>query len=76
MKTEITKAGWLVEFFYGLSNFVSYLMQNHIYIYIFILVLVGKMFADGLIGRGSIPGRVIPKIQNMVLDAALLSTQH
>ena len=26
--------------------------------------------------RGSIPGRVIPKIQKMVLDASLLSTQH
>ena len=26
--------------------------------------------------RGSIPGRVIPKTQKMVLDAALLSTQH
>ena len=26
--------------------------------------------------RGSIPGQVIPKTQKMVLDAALLSTQH
>ena len=26
--------------------------------------------------NGSIPGRVIPKTQKMVLDAALLSTQH
>ena len=26
--------------------------------------------------RSSIPGRVIPKTQKMVLDAALLSTQH
>ena len=25
---------------------------------------------------GSIPGRVIPKTQKMVLDAALLHTQH
>ena len=25
---------------------------------------------------GSIPGRVIPKTQKMVLDAALLNTQH
>ena len=25
---------------------------------------------------GSIPGRVIPKTQKMVLDAALLKTQH
>ena len=27
-------------------------------------------------GRGSIPGQVIPKTQKMVLDAALLNTQH
>ena len=26
--------------------------------------------------RGSIPGQVIPKTQKMVLDAALLNTQH
>ena len=26
--------------------------------------------------RGSIPGRVIPKTQKMVLSAALLNTQH
>ena len=26
--------------------------------------------------RGSIPGRVIPKIQKMVLDAGLLNTEN
>ena len=26
--------------------------------------------------QGSIPGRVIPKTQKMVLDATLLNTQH
>ena len=34
------------------------------------------VFANGLGDQGSIPGRVIPKIQKMVLDAALLNTQH
>ena len=34
------------------------------------------MFATGPGDRGSIPGRVIPKTQKMVLDAALLNTQH
>ena len=34
-----------------------------------------RVFANGLADRGSILGRVIPKTQNMVLDAALLSTQ-
>ena len=35
-----------------------------------------RVFANGPGDRGSIPGRVIPKTQKMVLDAALLSTQH
>ena len=34
------------------------------------------MFANGPGDRGSIPGRVIPKTEKTVLDAALLSTQH
>ena len=34
------------------------------------------MFANGLEDLGSIPGRVIPKIQKMVFDASLLNTQH
>ena len=34
-----------------------------------------KVFANGPGDRGSIPGQVIPKIQKMVLDATLLSTQ-
>ena len=35
-----------------------------------------RVFANSPGDRGSIPGRVIPKTQKMVLDAALLSTQH
>ena len=34
------------------------------------------MFANGPGDLGSIPGRVIPKTQKMVLDASLLKTQH
>ena len=33
------------------------------------------MFTNGRGDRGSIQGQVIPKIQKMVLDATLLSTQ-
>ena len=39
---------------------------------------IGQMsrgFANGLVDRGSIPSRVIPKTQKMVLDAALVNTQ-
>ena len=35
-----------------------------------------SMFANDPGDQVSIPGRVIPKTQKMVLDAALLSTQH
>ena len=38
--------------------------------------LMSKVFVSGRGDRGSIPGRVIPKTQKMVLDASLLNTQH
>ena len=38
--------------------------------------LKSQEFANGLRDRGSIPGWVIPKTSKMVLDAALLNTQH
>ena len=38
--------------------------------------LMVRVFTNSLRNQGSIPGQVIPKTQKMVLDAALLSTQH
>ena len=35
-----------------------------------------RVFANGPGDLGSIPGQVIPKTQKMVLDSALLNTQH
>ena len=35
-----------------------------------------RMFVNGPEDLGSIPGRVIPKTQKMVVDATLLNTQH
>ena len=46
-----------------------------IYVCIYIGMMV-SMFANGPGDLGSIPGKVIPKTQKMVLDAPLLSTQH
>ena len=43
-------------------------MHTYIYIYIIYIYYQGDL--------GSIPGRVIPKTQKMVLDASLLNTQH
>ena len=37
---------------------------------------MSRVFANGPGDRGSIPGRVIPKTQKMVLEAALLSSQN
>ena len=37
---------------------------------------MSRVFDNGPGGRRSIPGRVIPETQKMVLDAALLNTQH
>ena len=37
---------------------------------------MSRVFANGLGDLSSIFGRVIPKTQKMVLDAALLNTQH
>ena len=37
---------------------------------------MSRVFANGSGDQGLIPGRVIPKTQKMVLDAALLNTQH
>ena len=41
-----------------------------------IIGLVCRVFANYLEDWSSIPGRVIQKIQNMVLDTSLLITQH
>ena len=38
--------------------------------------LTVRVFTNGPGDLGSIPGRVIPKTQKMVLDASLLNTQH
>ena len=35
-----------------------------------------RVFANGPGDLGSIPGRVIPKTQKMILDAILFNTQH
>ena len=53
----------------------------YIYIYIYTLSLIlstywVRVFANGPGDLGSIPGRVIPKTQKMVLDASLLNTRH
>ena len=57
--------------------YVSVLLSpSLIYIVLPVIGLMSRVFANGLRDWGSIPGRVIPKTQKMVLDGALLNTQH
>ena len=37
---------------------------------------MSRVFANSLGYWGSIPGRVVPKIQKMVLDTSFFNTQH
>ena len=37
---------------------------------------MSRVFSNDTGDQGSIPGRVIPKTQKMVLDAAMLNIQH
>ena len=75
-------------FYWNQNLFLNLIKENLcvcVYIYkythknmdcIYIIGLISRVFANGLGGRGSIPGRVIPKTQKMLLDAALLNTQY
>ena len=49
--------------------FVCYIMNRAI-------GLMNRVFSNGPGDRDLIPGRVIPKTQKIVLDTALLNTQH
>ena len=41
-----------------------------------VFITLNAILANDPGDQGSIPGQVIPKTQKMVLEAALLSTQH
>ena len=47
-----------------------------LYIYIPDIGMMVSVFANGPGDLGSIPSRVMPKTQKVVLDVALLNTQH
>ena len=51
-------------------------MKSNLGTYTFDIGIMVRVFTNGLGDLGSIPGRVIPKTQKMVLDATLLNTQH
>ena len=58
----------------------KFFLFNHLALFLFMYIPdIGqavRVFANGPGDLGSIPDRVIPKTQKMVLDASLLNTQH
>ena len=55
---------------------VLFINLKSIFLCLYLHVYKKGVFANGPGDLGSIPGRVIPKTQKMVLDASLLNTQH
>ena len=52
------------------KNIVRILLLNRL------IFLVGRVFANGPVDLGSIPGLIIPKTLKMVLDTSLPNTQQ
>ena len=59
---------------YLLSFFFFFLLRFSSFYWAIDLMI--RVFANGPVDRGSIPGRVLPKTPKMVLVATLLNTQH
>ena len=55
------------------NHFSNILCQD---IFLRAIGLMSRVFTNGPGDRGSIPGRAIPKTQKMILDVAMLCTQH
>ena len=70
--THLVYPLYVFTYAWWLQKLCKYLL--HFYFYY--IGLMSRVFANGLRDQGSIPSWVIPKTQKMVLDAALLNTQH
>ena len=67
---------WMIETVGKRETGRSVLMMRMIWYRVFWTIgLVGRVFTNGLGAQGSIPGKVILKTQNMVINA-LLNIQH
>ena len=85
-KDELASLYWLINFngmsivFLSCTNNLYTVVWFEVFLsnmsnYVF-LKLMSRVFANGSGDQGSIPGRIIPKTQKMVLDASLLNTQR
>ena len=75
-KSYICEDHWMLCIYVEYIYIYIYIYIIYIYIYISDIGLGVRVFANGPGDLGSIPGRVMPKTQKMVLDASLLNTQH
>ena len=69
------KLGFIGEKLYGFKLLIIIIFK-WLYSFNRAIGLMSRVFVNGPGGQGSIPGRVIPKTQKMVLDTSLLYTQH
>ena len=67
---------YIIDILYNYYRHFIYIIYNYYKYIIPDIGLAVRVFANGPGDLGSIPGRVIPKTQKMVLDASLLNTQH
>ena len=71
--------GRQLYFYFSYTREIVFVVKSYGYILYILSPDIGlavRVFANGPGDLGSIPGRVIPKTQKMVLDASLLNTQH
>ena len=69
--------GLTMQKVYFFNIFIGFkILASSIMCFNWLISLKGRVFANGLGDLGSIPGRIIPKTLKMVLDTALLNTQH
>ena len=67
---------WHKEFLFSLGHFQEFIEDQEAKERNLKWLYISTLFTNGPGDLGSIPGRVIPKTQKMVLDASLLNTQH
>ena len=72
LSVDVNKISEVSLQFIPLFNAFMYIHKMHTYSHT--IGLINRVFPNGPGDWGSIPGRVIPKTQKMVLDAALLNT--
>ena len=67
---------WLGWVLWHINHCRLFNAKSSLYIHNRVIDQMSRVFANGQRDLGSISGRVISKTQKMVLDAALLNTQH